>query len=326
MTNNETITKTASTCEIIDNITMYGTGAIGMGIDEDDDRPIPDQFTIECAIGDMLDILEGLAEDTKLADHLAEIAASFTTSVHYQLKKIETRFDNKRAELAALNEEADGSEINDTETNRQMNASRDLGQRLEMLETLRDVLAANIDGRYRMNWQPPRGSYYSRNRSLTATKIMARDYIKSTNEQACAAKMPTGTKIGFSGGNDYQDVKSVWDYLDRVKQRVPDMVLVHGGSSRGAELIASKWASTRGVAQIACPPDWKTHQQAAPFRRNDAMLKLGLAGMIVTPGTGIQENIAEKAAAQKIKVVRIGIAPRHEARAELQQQTKSSGQ
>ena len=33
------------------------------------------------------------------------------------------------------------------------------------------------------------------------------------------------------------------------------MVLLHGGSPNGAELIAAKWASNRKVPQIAFKPD-----------------------------------------------------------------------
>jgi hypothetical protein len=40
-------------------------------------------------------------------------------------------------------------------------------------------------------------------------------------------------------------------------------VLLHGGSPKGAELIASKWASSRKVPQIAFKPDWTKHQKAA---------------------------------------------------------------
>lgn len=296
-------------------VVMNGdTTVIGRGIDEADDRPIPDQFPVECAISDMLDALEMLAADTKLADHVADIASSFTTSIHYQLKNIERKFDSKRAELAALVETADGSEVKDVETQRQHFAATDLGDRLEMFETLRDVLVANINGRYRANWTPPRGSLYSRNRKLTQTQIEARDFIKASQDAERAAKMPTGTKIGFSGGNDYNDSKAIWDCLDKVKTRFPDMVLVHGGGRKGAELIAAKWAQHRDVAQIVFVPEWKAHGKAAPFRRNDEMLKIGLAGVIVTPGTGIQENMADKAAEKRVKVHRLGIAPRHVAR------------
>jgi hypothetical protein len=44
------------------------------------------------------------------------------------------------------------------------------------------------------------------------------------------------------------------------------MVLLHGGSPKGAELIAAKWAAQRNVPQIAFKPDWTKHRKAAPSR------------------------------------------------------------
>ena len=86
------------------------------------------------------------------------------------------------------------------------------------------------------------------------------------------------------------------------------MVLLHGGSPKGAEFIASKWANTRKVPQVAFRPDWAKHAKAAPFRRNDAMLDAMLdalpVGVLVFPGTGIQENHADKARKLGIPVVK----------------------
>ncbi|MFX6330989.1 DUF2493 domain-containing protein, partial [Acinetobacter baumannii] len=73
------------------------------------------------------------------------------------------------------------------------------------------------------------------------------------------------------------------------------MVLLHGGSPKGAELIASKWAANRKVPQIAFKPDWTRHNKAAPFKRNDAMLETLPIGVMVVPGSGIQGNLADKA-------------------------------
>ena len=73
------------------------------------------------------------------------------------------------------------------------------------------------------------------------------------------------------------------------------MVLLHGGSPKGAELIASKWATSRKVPQIAFKPDWTKNAKAAPFKRNDAMLELLPIGVMHFPGTGIQDNLADKA-------------------------------
>ena len=72
-------------------------------------------------------------------------------------------------------------------------------------------------------------------------------------------------------------------------------VLIHGGSPKGAELIASKWANTRKVPQIAFKPDWTRHAKAAPFKRNDQLLQILPIGVIVFPGSGITQNLADKA-------------------------------
>ena len=84
------------------------------------------------------------------------------------------------------------------------------------------------------------------------------------------------------------------------------MVLLHGGSPKGAELIAAKWATNRKVPQIAFKPNWTKHQKAAPFRRNDAMLAVLPIGVMVFPGTGIQANLADKAKKLGIPVWKFG--------------------
>ena len=63
-----------------------------------------------------------------------------------------------------------------------------------------------------------------------------------------------------------------------------------------AERIAARWADHRKVVpQIAFKPDWTKHAKAAPFKRNDQMLDVLPIGVLVFPGTGIQENLADKA-------------------------------
>jgi hypothetical protein len=83
--------------------------------------------------------------------------------------------------------------------------------------------------------------------------------------------------------------------LDKVHAKHPDMVLIHGKSPKGAELIAAKWADTRKVPQIGFAPNWAKHGRSAPFKRNDAMLDIVPIGVIIFPGTGIQDNFADKA-------------------------------
>ncbi len=70
--------------------------------------------------------------------------------------------------------------------------------------------------------------------------------------------------------------------------------------------VAMGREDTRGVTQVVSKPDWKSHGKAAPFKRNDKMLETMPQGLIATPGSGITENIVDKARKLGIRIKRIG--------------------
>ncbi len=57
--------------------------------------------------------------------------------------------------------------------------------------------------------------------------------------------------------------------------------------------------------QVVCKPDWDRHGRAAPFRRNDELLNLLPKGVILFPGNGITANLADKAKAMGIPVMKV---------------------
>mgnify|MGYP002636376352 FL=1 len=140
---------------------------------------------------------------------------------------------------------------------------------------------------------------------MTAAMIDSRDFLAAKRRADAEVLLPAGPKIAFSGG-DTTDHRLIWDKLDQVHAKHPDMVLLHGGSPKGAERIAATWASNRKVPQVAFKPDWTKHAKAAPFKRNDQMLATLPVGVIVFPGTGIQDNLADKARKMGIPVIRLG--------------------
>jgi hypothetical protein len=81
---------------------------------------------------------------------------------------------------------------------------------------------------------------------------------------------------------------------------------LHGGTAKGAERIAACWAEARKVTQVVFKPDWTRHAKAAPFKRNDQLLQTLPIGVIVFPGSGITENLADKARGMGIPVWRFG--------------------
>ena len=82
------------------------------------------------------------------------------------------------------------------------------------------------------------------------------------------------------------------------------MILVHGGSP-GAEKIAASWAERNDVHQIVCKPDWGPPRTRRAFRRNDDLLNLLPKGVVAFPGSGITENLIDKARRLGIPVHRV---------------------
>ena len=78
---------------------------------------------------------------------------------------------------------------------------------------------------------------------------------------------------------------------------------MHGGAP-GVEKLAASWADRNGVHQIVCKPDWDRHGKAAPFRRNDELLNLLPRGVIAFPGSGITDNLVDKAIKLGIRMQR----------------------
>jgi len=169
-----------------------------------------------------------------------------------------------------------------------------LTERRNSFEYARDRAAAFYRVQTGSTWRPRSGSQVN-HRTMTAAMIDSRDFIAAKRRAETEVMLPPGPRIAFTGGNDYQDYERIWAVLDKVKTKHPGMVLLHGGSQKGAELIASKWADARKVPQVAFKPDWIKHTKAAPFRRNDAMLETMPIGVLAFPGNGINENLADKA-------------------------------
>ena len=151
---------------------------------------------------------------------------------------------------------------------------------------------------------PRHGSHASQTGKLTSAAIDARDFIRARKDRETRAHLPDGTLVAVAGGKEAEDVRAIWSTLDRVKTRHADVILVHGGSP-GAEKIAASWAERNDVHQIVCKPDWDRHGRAAPFRRNDDLLNLLPKGVVAFPGSGITENLIDKARRLGIPVHRV---------------------
>ena len=290
------------TARILDELQLYGYRPFQ---DEPDPRPLPEAQTLAGAISDIFDALVVALADTRLEPDLEELIWSTVNVFHRAIHRIERDLDDNELAQQRSQREQDGSEVRSVELERLTVEGRTLIERRNAFELMRDEAADQFERHTHSAWRPRSGSKVS-HRHLTAAMIDSRDFLAARKRASREALLPAGPKVAVTGGLDFNDHRLIWARLDQAHAKHPDMVLLHGGSPKGAEFIAAKWASHRKVTQIAFRPDWTKHAKAAPFKRNDAMLETLPIGVLHFPGTGIQDNLADKARKLGIPVWKFG--------------------
>lgn len=273
--------------------------------DELDPRPLPDGNVVAGAIADIFDALIVTLQDTRLEPDLDDLLWSTVNLFHRATDRIERELDDNEQAQRRSQREQDGSEVKSVDLERLTAQGQTLIERRDAFELMRDQAAEHYERHTNSSWRPRSGSIVN-HRNLTSAMIDSRDFLAARKRAKNEVLLPAGSKIALTGGLDFSDHRLIWAKLDQVHAKHPDMVLLHGGSPKGAERIAARWADHRNVPQIAFKPDWTKHAKAAPFKRNDQMLDVLPIGVMHFPGTGIQDNLADKARKLGIPVWKFG--------------------
>ena len=273
---------------------------------EPDPRAVWDRDEALAGLDTILDtFVDEIAPDgTQLADERESLLWGFVNTLHMQTVRLDRTVDRLAPELKQLQRSQDGTEINAWELERIIERARNLGDRRDAFEQLRDAAAERYRADTGSTWRPRHGSHTSRTAQLTSAAIDARDFLRARENEKTQAHLPQGTLVAVAGSKPVDDANPICAALDQVRGKYKDMILVHGGGP-GAEKIAARWAESKGVHQVVCKPDWNAHGKAAPFRRNDQLLKLLPKGVIGFPGSGISENLLDKATQLGIPVHRV---------------------
>ena len=302
----ETATETAGqsvTATVCENAALYGATPER---DEFDPREVWDADSATDAVTEAFRIIaEGACPDGfQLADERESLLWGFVNMLDSQTQRLDRAADKLMPELRDLQKAQDGTEIKSRELELVTDRARNLTDRRDAFETMRDAAAESYLVKTGGMWRPRRGSHSSQTGTLTSAAIDARDYQRARKDRKTQAHLPDGTLVAIAGGKDIADPAAVIERLDKARTKYADMVLVHGGGP-GVEKIAASWAERNGVHQVVCKPDWDRHGRAAPFRRNDELLNLLPKGVIAFPGSGITENLVDKARTLGIPVQRI---------------------
>jgi len=271
--------------------------------DEPDSRPLPQERLVRGAIADIFDALGASLIDTRLEPDLEDLLWATVNLFHRAADRVQRDLDVNEDSQKRSQREQDGSEVRSVELERLLAEGLTLIERRNAMEFMRDEAAEHFQSHTRSPWSPRSGSLVN-HKALTAAMVDSRDFLNAKRRSETEPLLPAGARIAFTGGSDYNDHSRIWDALDKVLAKHPDMVLLHGGTPTGAEAIAAAWARSRKVTHLAFRPKWDRHRKAAPFKRNDELLEVMPIGVLAFPGTGINANLADKARKMGIPVWR----------------------
>ena len=295
-----TASSAASVCE---SMALYGASPERGELDS---RDVWDQDDATEALAEAIRVIVGgiTVEGTQLVDEREALMWGFVNMLHGQVTRLERSVDRIVPEMKDLEKAQDGTEVKAWELEILTDRARNLGDRRDAFETLRDTAAEAYRVHTGEVWRPRHGSHASQTGKLTSAAIDARDFRRARKDRETRAHLPDGTLVAVTGGKTVADADAVWTTLDLAKAKYGDMVLLHGGGP-GVEKIAASWAEARGVNQVICRPDWSAHGKAAPFRRNDELLNFLPKGVIAFPGSGITGNLVDKARQLGIPVMSV---------------------
>ena len=262
--------------------------------------------TLEAVWSDLFAMISGTALEADAED----LGWAFVNIFHRSAARKSTALDRATDEVRALVATADGSEVQTHELETQIERAQCAESAMLALEEMREVAASLYLNEFGSSWKPVSSSRFNHNAMLTSALVEGRDFLRARAEAKRRAAMPEGTPVVFAGGRTRHPTdeealtfaNNVWATLDKVRDRVPDMVLVHGGDTKGIDRLASSWAERRQVPQVSFSLDMRLGARAG-FKRNERMLSLDPRYVVAFPGNGVLERLVIEAKARRITVV-----------------------
>ena len=287
---------------------------------------LPPAEAVEQTLHAVWSDLFSLFPDTALEADAEELAWGFVNLFHRAAAKRSAAIDRATDEIRCLLASADGSEVHTSVLETQIGRAQAAEAAMLGLESLRETAALLYMRETGSSWRPAGGSRLNHSAALTSAVVDGRDYLRARSETRRRAAMPEGTPVIFAGGRlsfaTAEEAKalgeSVWETLDKVRERVADLVLVHGGDGKGVDRLAAAWAERRKVPQVAFGLDKRLGTRAG-FRRNEQMLSLNPRYLVAFAGNGVLERLVIQAKEKGVAVVDrrgpLGTNPKLSARA-----------
>lgn len=269
--------------------------------------------------------LFALFAGTALECDAEELAWGLVNLFHRAAAKRGRQIDRATDEIRCLIASNDGSEVHSSQLETEIERAQAAEIAMLALESMREMAALLYSRETGSSWKPAGGSRLNHGANCTSAMVEGRDYLRARAAASRRAAMPDGTPVLFAGGRhsfatDHEAktfAANVWETLDKVRDRVANLVLVHGGDGKGVDRLAAAWAEARKVPQVAFGLDSRLGQRAG-FRRNEQMLSVNPRYLVAFAGNGVLERLVIQAKEKGIAVVDrrgpLGTNPKHAAR------------
>lgn len=287
---------------------IEAAGLSGMSIkDAEPSSDIPGPAALSHSVRAAWTELFSLFTDTPMERPSEDLAWNLVNVFHRAAEKQQRRYDDLADEVRALIRERDDSEIGTANLEEKIDKARQVEQIVQAFEVMREEAAGLYHAETTNSWRPYRGGRAIQ--GMTAAIVDGRAFLREKAEAKRQRNMPEGTPVIFSGGRvtiGEADAKQFADdlfrTLDRVHDRVPDMVMVHGGDTNGIDRFAAGWAERKKVPQVVFGLDPRLGNRAG-FKRNEQFLSLKPRYVIAYPGNGCLERLVTEARERRISVV-----------------------
>ncbi len=274
---------------------------------EPGNQEIPSQDAMCQTVTACWNDLFGLFADTPMERAGEDLAWGFVNIFHKAAEKQERRLDDATDQIRLAIAEDDQSEIASSNLEEAVDKARKAEEAMQAFQAMREEAAMLYCSETTHSWRPFSGARNAK--GVTSAMVEGRAYLKARSDTKRAQALPSGTPVVFSGGRMVIDAKdantfadNLFRTLDRVRERVGDMVLVHGGDSKGIDRFAAGWAERHKIPQVIFNLDMRLGQRAG-FKRNEQFLSLNPRYVIAYPGNGCLERLVIDAKQRRINVV-----------------------
>ena len=294
----------ASTAYIMEQARIHGATP---GYDEPDTREIYDPEDAHTAILRVMDLVTTriAPDDSPLEPDRVQLLWGIVHVLNAQADRLFRAADKLGPEIRDLQKAQDGNEVTALQLQRATERGWDLQGRAEAFERMRNTAAVGYQDHTGQIWRvrEPRASTTNRSEQHAAPRLAMKDYTHARNHMS----RRQGTRIAIASGLN-PGRALVWATLDRLYKQHPDLVILHGANSRGADAIAKEWAAANDLPIRAFPPNYtKLSGDEALKERNTRIADEKPDGLVVFPGAGrgVPADLVRKIGDAGIPVTRI---------------------